>query len=100
MTNDEVALVVFWVKSGASRDGLQPAKEMPAPAVRAASEFVYAGDEPGALAADAGCAACAVGKSAGSTSGAAFLSGLALGALLLRRSSRRGEQFSSRPKPC
>jgi mono/diheme cytochrome c family protein len=90
MTNDEVALVVFWVTSGASPDGLQTAKDMPAPAVRAASEFVHAGDEPGALGADAGCAACTIGKSTGSTPWAAMLTGLVLGGSFLRRSSRRG----------
>ncbi len=85
MTKDEVALVVFWVTNGASRDKLQAAKDMPAPAVRAASEFVHAGDEPGALNADAGCAACSVGKSPGSTPMAAMLAGLTLIAFFLRR---------------
>jgi cytochrome c553 len=89
MTKDEVALVVFWVESGASRDGSLPAKDVPAPALRAAAEFARPGDEPRALGADAGCAACAVGGSPGSNPGAAMLAGLALGTLLLRRGSRR-----------
>jgi hypothetical protein len=88
MTKDEVALVVFWVESGASRDSSLPAKDVPAPALRAAAEFTRAGDEPQALAADSGCAACAVGRSPGSNHLAAILAGVGLGALVFRRSSR------------
>jgi hypothetical protein len=98
MEKDEVALVVFWVESGASRDGSLPAKDVPAPALRAAAEFTRAGDEPRALGADAGCAACAVGKSPGSNPAAVFLTGFAFGALLLRRGSR-GARFRNAPGP-
>ena len=89
LTKDEVALVVFWVESGASRDSLVPAKDVPAPALRAAAEFARAGEEPRALAADSGCSACAVGTSPGSTHLAAILTSLTLGALLLRRGGRQ-----------
>jgi hypothetical protein len=92
MTKDEVALVRFWVASGASRDGSHAARDVPAPALRAASEFVRADDEPRALQADGGCAACAVGKGLGSTRGAAIVAACVLGAFLLRRGSRHAGQ--------
>jgi mono/diheme cytochrome c family protein len=87
LTADEVALVRFWVTRGAARELALASKDIPASPLRAAAEYVPKGGETPALHADAGCAACAVGRSNGSANALA-LAALACGLFVARRRTR------------
>ena len=98
ISSDEVALVRFWVERGAARELELPAKEFPATALRAAAEYVGPRAEPAAaLHADAGCAACSVGNRSALPRNALGVLGLAIGALLLRRRTRRSGVKPAQP---
>ncbi|HVR18937.1 MAG TPA: c-type cytochrome domain-containing protein, partial [Polyangiaceae bacterium] len=87
LTADEIALVRFWVQRGASRELALPSKDIPASPLRAAAEYVPKAGESPALRADAGCAACAVGRSNGSERALA-LAAFAFGLFVARRRTR------------
>jgi mono/diheme cytochrome c family protein len=87
MTGDEIALVRFWVERGAGERLTLPSKDVPASPLRAAAEYLPKGGEPAPLRADAGCAACAVGRT-GASERVLALVAVALGALVLRRAAR------------
>ena len=87
MTADEIALVRFWILRGAARELALPSKDVPASPLRAAAEYVPKGAESPPLRADAGCAACAIGRSNGSANALA-LALLAFGLFVARRRTR------------
>jgi mono/diheme cytochrome c family protein len=90
MSAGEIRLVRFWVERGAARNLELPAREIPASALGAAAGYITGRDEPTALRADAGCAACAIGKLPSQTPVAVVVVGSLLGVLLLRRAARNG----------
>ena len=90
MSAGEIRLVRFWVERGAARDLELPAKEIPALALSAAARYITGRKKPAAeLRADAGCAACVIGKRQNQTPLAFAVVGSLLSALLLRRAARR-----------
>jgi uncharacterized membrane protein len=84
MTADEIALVRFWVERGASPTASLPAKDFPAPALRAAAEHTGA-QGPAAAIHGGGCGACALGAESRSSVGAFAWAALVLGAFFYRR---------------